>query len=137
MLIFIGVLGILFVLKFFFEKNEQSTKVAKEGGMMNKYNILIANLLSGRKDTKIYKITSDSVQLGVISMGSATMYFITQTFGNVTVEWKIDNIIFGQHKLEWTFPEYLDQGKMISRIINDVSKYQNNIARSHNLPEFE
>lgn len=137
MLIFIGLVVLFFVGKFFYDKNEQSVKVAKEGGMMNKYDLLIATLLGGHQNTKVYKLTGDSVELGVVSYGGSTMYFITQTFGKVTVQWKIDSPIYGQHKLEWDFPEYLDQEKMLARITNDVGKYQSNIFKARNLPGLE
>jgi hypothetical protein len=56
---------------------------------------------------------------------------LTQTFGNLTVQWKLESPIFGSHNMEWDFPEYLDQEKMIERIENDLGKYQMNMMRAN------
>jgi hypothetical protein len=137
MLIFIGLVIVFFIGKFFYDQNEQSVKIGKEGGMMNKYNVLVTALLQGHQNTKVYKADNNSVQLGVVSHGGSTMYIITQTFGNVTVQWKNDSPIFGKHDLEWDFPEYQNQEEMLARIINDVGKYQSNVSRGRNFPSFE
>jgi hypothetical protein len=122
---------IVFIIgKFFYERHKQATKIALEGGMRSKYRHLIELLLSGDSMSKIYQETSDSITLGVSKMGGTTLFVLTQTFGNVTVQWKVDSPIFGKHKMEWNFPEYADQEKMVERIINDSGKFQENLLNA-------
>jgi hypothetical protein len=132
--IIIIVLAVI-VVKFLYDKNQQSTKVTKEGGMLHKYKILIDFLMGGDSRTKIMQVKSDFVSLGVSSIGGSTVFSLTQTFGKVTVEWKIENPVFGKHNLQWEFDEYLDQEKMIDKIVNDLSKYQNNVMTAQGYPD--
>lgn len=122
---------IVFIIgKFFYERHKQAAKIALEGGMRSKYRHLIELLLSGDSMSKIYQETSDSITLGVSKIGGTTLFVLTQTFGNVTVQWKVDSPIFGKHKMEWNFPEYADQEKMVERIINDSGKFQENLLNA-------
>lgn len=119
--------------KFLYDRNMQASKVAMEGGMRNKYRHLIEYLLSGDSRAKIFHEASDSITLGISNRGGSTLFILTQTFGNVTVQWKIDNPLFGKHRLEWDFPEYGDQEAMAERIVNDTGKFQQNLMISHGL----
>jgi len=128
MWIFLIVIVIVFIIgKFIYDKNQQSAKVTMEGGMRNKYRQLIGFITSGDPKTKIFQETSDSISLGVSSISGSTLFILTQTFGKVTVQWKVESSVFGKHKMEWDFDEYLDQEKMIEKIVNDTSKYQSNL----------
>lgn len=129
-IIVVGIIG-----KFLYDRNQQSSKIQKEGGMAHKYRTIIDILMSGDPNSKIYKILSDTVTLGVSSSGGTTLFILTQTFGKLTVQWKMDSPFFGKHNLEWDFNEYLDQDKMAERIMNDLSKYQNNVITSLGYPE--
>ena len=77
---------------------------------------------------RIIKETSNSIDLGMVNAGGASSFFLTQTYGNLTVQWKIQSPIYGKHEMEWDFPEYLDQQKMIERLNNDLGKYQMNVV---------
>jgi len=122
---------IFIVAKFAVAKNKQASKVTMEGGMRNKYRELIGILMSGDPRTRIFKETSDSISLGLSNSGGTTLFILTQTFGNVTVQWKVDNPVFGKHKMEWDFPEYGDQEMMAERIMNDLGKFQSNMMSAH------
>ena len=124
-LVIIIVIGVL--IKFFYDKSQQVQKIVKEGGMQHKYRVLLDLLLSGHSNTKIFQVTADSVLLGVHSSGGTTLYRLLQTFGKVTITWTVDSPIYGKHKLEWTFDEYLDQEKMMDKIMNDLKQYQINV----------
>lgn len=127
-------LVIVFIIgKFLFDKNKQASKITMEGGMRNKYHDLIGFLKAGDSRTKIFQETSDSITLGLSNTGGTTLFILTQTFGYVTVQWKIDNPIVGKHKMEWDFPEYSDQKKMTERIANDLEKYQKNLMDANGL----
>lgn len=128
------ILVIVFIIgKFLFDKNSQASKINMEGGMRNKYRDLIEFLMAGDSRSKIFHETSDSIKLGLSNTGGTTLFILTQTFGYVTVQWNIDNPIFGKHKMEWDFPEYSDQKKMTERIANDLGKYQKNLMNANSL----
>jgi hypothetical protein len=127
MLAFIGAVIVFIIIKFLYDKSQQSIEVGKQGGMTNKYKVLINHLLGGHQNARIIKQTSDSVIVGSVSAGGQTTFDLVQTFGNLTVEWRMESPLFGKHRLEWTFPEFADQEKMMERLANDLEKYQKNV----------
>lgn len=129
---FIGIVVLIVIIKFVYDSSQQKEAVQKQGGMTNKYSTLIAHIMAGDPRTQITKITSDSVDIVLSNVGGATAFFLTQTFGKLTVQWKVQSPIYGNHKLEWDFPEFLDQNKMIERITNDVGQYQMNVFTARN-----
>jgi len=131
-LIIIAVVAIL--AKFAYDSNQQSIKVTKEGGMANKYSLLVDYIVSGHPAVRVTRQTSTSIDFCASSAGGATAFFLTQTFGQITIQWKMRSPIFGEHNLNWDFPEYLDQEKMIARINNDLEKYQSNVMSAHGFP---
>src|SRR5262249_56689 len=108
-------------------KYRQNRKTEKEGGMLNKYSFLITFIMSSNDDAKIKRLTLDSVLIQTSTIYVTTSYLIVQAFNKVTVTWRIESQIFGSHKLQWSFDEYLDQEVMCSKIVNDVGKYQTNV----------
>lgn len=124
---FIAIIAAIVIIKLLYDSNQQKVAIQKQGGMTNKYAILISHIISGDPRTKITKITTDSIDIVLSNAGGATAFFLTQTYGNLTVQWKVQSPIYGNHKLEWDFPEFLDQQKMIERITNDLEKYQMNV----------
>ena len=127
MLIFIGTVALIIIIKFIYDNTQQKEAVQKQGGMKNKYSTLISLIMAGDSRTRITNISSNSLDIILSTAGGTTAFFLTQTFGNLTVQWKMEGPIFGSHKLEWDFPEFLDQEKMFERISNDVEKYQINV----------
>ena len=125
------ILVVVFIIgKFLYDANQQSSKVKKEGGMKVKYWELIEALMSGDSRTKVFQETSNSITFGLSNAGGRTIYILTQTFGKVTIQWKVDSPVFGKHSLEWDFPEYGDQQKMVEQVINDAGRYTENIMRA-------
>lgn len=121
---------VLIVIKFIYDKNKQSVQIGRQGGMANKYKILVGHLMGGHSNTKIFQETSDSLSLGVSSAGGTTIFRLLQTFGKVTITWEMNSPLFGKHKLEWNFPEFMDQDEMFDRIGNDMAKYQENAIQT-------
>jgi len=116
--------------KFLYDTSKQSSKIKQEGGMRIKYRELIAEILNQDSKVRIMQETSNSITLGVSNISGSTLFIFTQTYGKLTIQWKVDNPIFGKHSMEWDFPEYGDQEKMMSRIMNDLDKYQRNVMTS-------
>jgi hypothetical protein len=135
MWIIIIIVIVFIVGKFLLNTNEQNKAVAKQGGMDFKYRDLIAILMAGDERSKIYQLTASSVTLGVSSIGGMTVFTLTQTFGKVTIQWKMESPIFGKHKMEWTFNEYMEQTKMAEIIMNELGKYQENVLGAQGLED--
>jgi len=123
---FIIIIIVLIIVKFLYDKNQQRVQIGRQGGMTNKYRTLIDNLMSGHSNTKIFQETADSLSLGVSGAGGITIFRLVQTFGNITIRWKMNSPLFGKHKLKWEFPEYMDQDQMFVQITIDLAKYQEN-----------
>lgn len=121
--------------KFLYDKNQQAVKITKEGGMRNKYRVLIEFLMSADPRSKIFEEKSDSLTLGLSNIGGTSLFILMQTFGYVTVKWKSDSPIFGKHKMEWDFPENGDQEKMAERIANDIEKYNQKFMNTMGFPD--
>ncbi|MDQ0110526.1 hypothetical protein J2T02_005679 [Chitinophaga terrae (ex Kim and Jung 2007)] len=123
---------IVFVIgKFIYDKGQQSNRISKEGGMVHKYKTLVQLLMRGHPNSKIFQVTEDSLLLGVSSIGGTTTYSLLQTFGKVTITWKVDSPVYGKHTLEWDFDEFMDQNKMVEKIMNDLKQYQTNVMKAY------
>lgn len=125
LLILVGIV----IVKFLIDRSTQSSKIVMEGGMKNKYHDLVQFLMKAPR-TKIFNETSDSITFGLSNMGGTTLFILTQTFGNVTVQWKVDSPVFGKHKMEWDFKENADQKNMAETIENDLELYQRKIMNT-------
>ena len=128
-------IALLLIILFLFIKDTggQAIQVNKEGGMRNKYSELINILLSEDPRSQIFKETSISITLGLSNSGGTSLYILTQTYGELNVQWKVESPVFGKHELEWEFPEYSNQSKMAQRIANDTAKYQQNVMNARGL----
>lgn len=127
---FIIIIVLFIIGKFLYDKSQVDIKVGKEGGMRQKYKTLISHLLSADSNAKIIKESKDTIVIGNASAGGITNFGLIQTFNELTVQWRMESPIFGSHKLDWVFPEYGDQDKMIEKILNDLGKYQKNVIQS-------
>lgn len=131
----IGLIIVAIVIKFAADMSKQNNKVAKQGGMENKYRILISHLINGNDRSEIVERRANSLTLKFISDGAVNAFFLSQTFEKITVQWKMRSHLFGEHKLEWKFPEYGDQENMAKRIINDSGKYLENVMLSFGIDD--
>ncbi|MCC5921555.1 MAG: hypothetical protein LAT68_14120 [Cyclobacteriaceae bacterium] len=127
---FIAIVILILVIKFVYDKNKQADKIRLEGGMRKKYRDLVDYFMSQDPRTKILEESSDSITMGIANIGGKTLFILTQTFGEVSIQWKLESPVFGRHKLEWDFPEYADHFKIIQKIESDIGKYQQNVMNS-------
>jgi len=117
--------------KFLYDTNKQADTVAKQGGMRTKYRTLINHFLSSAPQTRIFDEGAAFITIGVSNIGGTTTFDIQQTYGRVTIRWKVNSPVFGKHNLEWSFNEFEDQDKIIGKIENDLSKYQANVMQNY------
>lgn len=126
MITFIIVVVVFIVIKFIYDSVKQSNDIASQGGVRRKYSVLINHILSGHENAKIFQETNTFVSVGVSGIAGSTVFFIQQTYGNVTIQYKVkNNPILGEMNKEWTFPENMDQNLMIRRINEDLEKELN------------
>lgn len=117
---------VAYIIKFSYDRGQQIEKINQEGGMLKKYEVIINRILEIDPKIKFFKVSSDSLSLGVAGGGGLFMFVLTQTFGKLTINWVMKSPFFGDHNLNWSFPEYDNQKNMIERVFNDLHKYQEN-----------
>ena len=117
---FIIILVVIMIGKFIYDSSKQSEQVKSEGGMREKYSTLIEYLLD-HPNSRIYQETNTFLSIGVSSAAGSTVYYLQQTYGNITIQMKIkNNPLIGNINMEWTFPESMNQRHMIQKIENDI-----------------
>ena len=122
-LILIGIIAIYVIIRFLRALNIQEKKVAVEGGMKRKYSMLVNWALDSHPDARIIQETPSSISVGVKGVSGSTTFQFVQTFGTVTVQYIVRDVVMGNHTLEWSFPEYGNQEEMISKIEREISNY--------------
>jgi hypothetical protein len=116
----------------FTSKHELKTQVAKEGGMNHKYRELINNLQIINPQFILTDLGHDSLTLGYSSGGGKEQFFLKQQIRQINIIWEVNTYVFGLHRLDWNFHEYEDTETILERIVDDISKYQNNILTNNN-----
>jgi hypothetical protein len=137
MLILIIIVVVAILAWFVYDSNRQRIKGIKEDGIKNKYSLLVHYIMSEDSSVRIIRQTSTSIDFSLSNAGGANVFFLTQTFGNLTILWKMHSAIFGEHELEWDFPENLDQKSIIARVDNDLKKYQSNVMSAKGFPSVD
>ena len=123
MLKFLVIIVILVVLKFVYDTYKQSSKIKTEGGVRLKYSTLVEHFLSANQRCRIFQETNTLVSVGMTGAAGSQIYYITPAYGNVSIKMEIrNNPLLGNKTKEWSFPENMDQNKMIQIIENDIKK---------------
>ena len=99
-------------------------RVKNSGGMRVKYAKLLENILGGHKDSQIFVETRTYIRAGVSNYGGTTLFHIQQSTGNkVIIHYEVkDNPVVPSYQLEWTFPDDMDQDKMMTIMAVDMQK---------------
>ena len=120
-LIIIAVIVVVIIIKFARDSAKQSYDIKSQGGVRKKYATLIELIMSGDSRSKIFQETNTFISVGVSGAAGSTIFYIQQTFGNVTIQYEVkNNPIVGFLKKEWTFPEDMDQNLMWEKMNNDI-----------------
>lgn len=125
--IIILTVAIYLIIKFFSDVNKQKDTLRKDGGLQKKYQTLLKYILASDLQAKVLRSTGDSIVAGVQNTGGSTLFILTQTFGSVTIQWKVDSPVFGKHTKEWEFTEDMDQDRIFDKIHKDLSEYHSNL----------
>lgn len=94
-------------------KEEVKTNVINQGGMQQKYKVLIDHFVDNLP-ARVTKLTNDSV---VISASAMTVY-LDYVGGNLEVELRGVAPVIGNYSKRWKYPSGYPQGKMIEEIEN-------------------
>lgn len=108
--------------RFFSDYSKQKEKMEKIGGVKKKYSTLINTILSGDSKCRIIQETSTFIRIGVSGISGSTLFDIAQTFGTVTIQYRVDSTVFGKNKLEWVFDENMNQVTMLEKINTDIEE---------------
>jgi len=129
-LIIIAVIVVGIIIKFAADSTKQSSEVKSQGGMRKKYATLINHILRSDPKAKIFQEENTFISAGVSGIAGSTIFYIQQTYGNVTIQYEVkNNPIVGFLKKEWTFPENMDQDLMWERMNNDIGMVLQNIFK--------
>ncbi|EKF56865.1 hypothetical protein I215_01585 [Galbibacter marinus] len=125
----IWVITVLAIIAFLFfkDKGEENKRIAKQGGVKQKYGILINYILSSHPQMEVQKLNTDSITMAVIEPGVRTEFSIRHGFESVSVFWRHYSAGFGNHRLNWTFPEFQSQEEMINEIEGDIAAYEHKL----------
>jgi hypothetical protein len=123
-LIIIFTIILIVIVKFTNDVKKQNAQVLSEGGMKNKYSLLIEYLKADKG--QIMSERASSITVGMDNMDGGTRFILIQTFRRLTVQWKCTSIVWGNHQLEWEFDENLSQKIIYNKINDDLRIYQKN-----------
>lgn len=122
-IIIIAIIIVWILIRFFMDLKKQGDTLKAQGGVRKKYGILIDTLLGSDPGCKILKETNMSITLGRSDKACAECYDITQGIGTVIVQYYINHIISGKHKLEMSFPDNMNPSSMIEEIDRRVRDF--------------
>ena len=115
-LIFIIIVVVVIITKFAKNSIEETDKMVKEGGMRIKYKTLIDNFIDPSSGMKVIEETNKYVCVGMTNSCGSVVFHFQHTFNQIDVTFEMKNIFIGNHKLDWSFPETMDQDEMIEQI---------------------
>lgn len=122
-------IAVFFLYIFFSDKKEEVVKVQNQGGLLVKYKILTNHFLNIPM-MKIEQRSSTSITMAVKEPKVVTRFIISHGFENVSVFWFHQSLGFGEHSLNWTFPEAMEQLTMIKVIDEELNRFQMNLINS-------
>ena len=116
--VLIVLLVVILVYKFGKRSGETIGRVQTDGGMRLKYSVLINHILKGHKDCKIMAETRTYIRVGVSNYGGSTIFNIQQCPNNIVmIDYDVaNNPVIPNFSLRFTFPDDMDQDKMMEEI---------------------
>lgn len=111
----LGIVVIVFVIYLINKdyKEEVRTKVTNQGGMLQKYSVIINHFVNGLP-AKVTKVTKDSV----VITASATEVYLDYVGGNLEIELRGVAPVIGNYSKKWKYPNGYPQEKVIEEIEN-------------------
>ena len=126
---FIITIVILILLKFIYDTSKQSSKIKRGGGVGLLCGVLVVVLVWGVERWRFFVIGFSFVSVGVSGPAGSQIYYIYPSYGNVAIRMEIkDNPLLGNMKMEWSFPEDMNQEHMIEKINQDIEDKFSSLA---------
>ena len=128
-MIYVIILLIVGVIIFFFLRDRDkmlAQQVDANGGMKQKYALLI-EWLTSEPNAQIVKIKRDHIQISMKMQTTETLFYITETFNGVEVEWNAKFGMMGNHEKKWKFSLNTTNEEMIEKIGTDIDEYSRKI----------
>ncbi len=114
--IIIIVIVVLIVVATMNKKDETlKYQVDSFGGMAKKYELLISELTK-HEQTKVTKVTRDTVVILWDGNSTKMNFIITEIYNKVQIDWVGNFSIYGTQKHQWTYPHTYPQDKIYSEI---------------------
>lgn len=126
--IFILIIGGFMIFSFAKDSMSETDKIVKEGGIYNKYKVLIDNFIDPESGMQVIKKTNKYMCVGMSNSSGSLVFHFQHTFGQITVTFEMKNIFLGNHKLDWDFPETMPQTDMIKHIETRTRQYMDNVT---------
>lgn len=93
--------------------NADTKNVEKYGGLRNKYNVLIGNIMSRNPYYQIFEKNSNNIVLSCTGM----TFRLIELDKKLQVVWRWERFGSGKvYNFKWSFPESMDQNKMYQEI---------------------
>lgn len=119
--IVVFVLGIVLI-AYYAHRNDINQQAESQGGMLKKYNELIESLLGDDPNSRIMKVASSYVKLGVKYLGGSIVFTIRQDVNTILISYRLKNKMNGStRELNWEFPDNLDHKKIMEKIRLDIA----------------
>ncbi len=116
--------------KFLFDKYSMEISLRRKGGMKVVYAELISLLLAQHPASKIFNESASYISLGVADTFTVTLFELVAAFRSVIVVYKVRSKFYGDHRLEWTFPDSDDPEFMVFKMQNDIKSYIEKVMQS-------
>lgn len=106
--------------------------VKDTGGMRIKYSKLLAHILDGHKDAKVFVETRTYLRAGVSNYGGTTIFHIQQCPNNrVMIEYEVkNNPAISDFSLKFSFDDSMNQDQMMEQICLGVKQKMENIMHN-------
>lgn len=126
MIWFLVILIVVVIFKFVLDKNNEVEKINRDGGFINKYAILVEGFLD-YPNSRILIQTENSIEIGLRDNFANTTFTIIHTFNKFVIVYQHQSYTFGEHKLNWEFPEYMNQNSVLNIVRNEIEEYNQKI----------
>ncbi len=128
MWIFIALVVIVILFNFNKALNKDFKEVRNEGGMENKYFILVKNLT--QDGLSITNRTNNSITISGKDRVLYLEFHIIKSFNDLHITWTMKNITIGTHTLNWKFNANDDQQYMIDIIDKGLKNFGDKMENS-------
>ena len=123
LLTIIAFIVIKFIVEFIIDSVAQNKSIKSAGGLKTKYSVLINKIMESDPRIKIYEESNLFVIVGISGIAGSQLLHLSASYGNIAIMMEVkNNPVFGHYKMEWRFPEDMDQHLMYEQMIHDIAQ---------------